>query len=273
MIKLCFIVPTPHILDMAEFSDIHLLLAHQALKDPEYVKAYKALRDKGHYLIMDNSTFELGESISSEKLIEAAFLVQANEIVAPEVIGNISRTIDKVGTFLSSNKSDLKEFKVGAVVQGESWNAFLRCFHHFLLNPHIDTIYIPMLDPEDSPYKDIPSYSLRILLNRIRFIEDVSKMFKIEKPVHLLGLTDGAELLVQRRYSFIRSNDSSSAFISGFFGHYYSSKGLPVEKIPVKMDFTWTLKKYQKDIVFHNIRMLKSFVEEEKDGYFPEKSV
>jgi len=259
----CIITPTAHILNIASNSPMHLLLAHIALKDSTYVANYKRLKnDHGHYLIMDNSAFELGHSMDIIDLLAAADSVNADEIVAPEVFGNLGKTIEAVHNFIPYVSKDLK---IGAVTQGNSMREFLMCYETYELMSEIHVIHVPMLDPPDSPYNQVPNKTLRIMLNRIHFLNLVSELPGKRKPVHLLGLTDGAELMVQKRHKFIRSNDSSSAFIHGYFGVKYTAKGLPVDKIPTKMNFVnWDiLSDWQKDCIIHNIITIKRFSEDD----------
>lgn len=265
MIETCFITPTYHILDIAACSKMHLLLPHVMRSDPGYFAHYKKLRKRGDYLIMDNSLFELGFSLPPEELIAAAAAVGAQEIVAPEVYKDYKETRTLASAFAKETKKKYGTiYNIGGVVQGVFFDDFVRSFRSFLQDPYIDVIYVPMLDPEDSIYKNVDSKTLRVMLNRIYFMDHVANFLNPTKSVHLLGLVDGVELQVQKRHSFIRSNDSSSAFIHGYFYIKYNQRGLPSEKIDLKMDFAWQIQNdYQKHCIIHNKEMIKHFA-----GYY-----
>lgn len=259
--NLAFITPIQHISDIASYSTYHLLLAH-LVKYPAYVEAYKQLKlqNGNSFFILDNSAFELERAYPNDLLLEAAHVVNADEVIAPEIMGDMKGTIEKVQDFISFAGVEGWDKRIGAVLQGRSFKDFLKCFAAFHAMDDIQTICIPMLDPPDAPYKHVRSYTTRVVLNRILFCQIINQKFDVRKPVHLLGLTDGIELEVQRKHKWIRGNDSSSAFIHGYFGHRYTDRGLPCEKISTKMDFNWLIKNdAQRQCIIHNIQMLKQF--------------
>lgn len=236
----CFIVPTANIENLAAVSsDIHLLLAHKIIESSVYAKAYGELSKKGHYIIVDNSAFELGYSMGVVDLVEAARATSAHEIVLPEVykdkdatLKTVNESIYRVRVLTNPNET----YKLGAVIQSDTFNGYINCVEEFLKIDAIDVVYIPLIDPSDSPFAHVRTKTQRIMLNRIFLMNILSQHFT-DRDVHLLGLTNPFELEVQRRHKFIRSCDSSSAFIHGYFGFTINEMGLPTEKISEKMNF------------------------------------
>jgi hypothetical protein len=81
-----------------------------------------------------------------------------------------------------------------------------------------------------------------------------------------MGLSDALELQRYKgvRYYWVRSNDSSTAFVHGFNEVYYTDKGLPGEKIKQKLDFdgynNYELTISQKSCIHYNIDKILSWI-------------
>ena len=80
--KVAILAPIPH-LEAFCTTDYHLVLSHLVHQDPEYAEFYK--RQSSHsYIILDNSAHEFGKETDGERLLEAAELCGAHEIVLPD---------------------------------------------------------------------------------------------------------------------------------------------------------------------------------------------
>ncbi len=282
--KIGIICPSPHLTDFAILSNFHLILPHLYSSCDGYAGFYRERIAKGDFVVQDNSIFELGVSLDFRKLWTLAHQMGVSEMVAPEVLKNSNGTKALLEEFLKYNQQQQGEIQIQAVAQGSTYEEMIE--HIFWLNSlkEVSTIGLPF-DTEDLrrvtsemqeyPYSRIRSLTLRRVLTRWLLIEllqqEAALRQEVVKPIHLMGLSDAIELqkyqelrASQPRWVTIRSNDSSSAFVHGAAGILYNSKGLPCEKIPVKLDFTSKLfSEAQYRAVHHNINQIAYFANAE----------
>jgi hypothetical protein len=91
--KAALIPPIPE-LDIYGRGDFHLVLTH-LLSDINYYKHYKAQRDNGAYLVLDNSAHEKGEGEAARDLLRDAMLLDAQEVVVPDVLFDAEKTVER----------------------------------------------------------------------------------------------------------------------------------------------------------------------------------
>ena len=82
--QFCIIAPTSYLDEFAVRSHTHLVLAHLVDKDPRYADFYCRMSDRGDFLMMDNSAYELKEPYSPSKLVELGQRCKAHAIVLPD---------------------------------------------------------------------------------------------------------------------------------------------------------------------------------------------
>jgi len=267
MIRLGFIVPTAYLEEFASKSDFHLILPHVCEESEQYKTFYKQRAQQKDFVMLDNSIFELEYAYEGDKFIDLALETGVSEVVVPEVLRNRKESLKKTEKFLTLIHSRFPlffPFRLAATVQGETFDEMAEHIKELYKIKEINTICIPFDLDYESLYMCFYSKTLRRVVNRINFVAWMREMGYVEKEVHLLGLSDGVELQVykEEKYPFIRSNDSSSAFVHGYYCLKYTVKGLPVEKIEKKLDFSLKgpLSCLQRECIEHNISMLKAFV-------------
>lgn len=261
MIQLGIICPVPHLNDFATQSSFHLILPHLFDKFPEYEEFYRQRSSAGDFVLMDSSIFELDVSLPGQMLLELAERVQAKEMTVPEVLRDSDKSKKYLEEFLSLYAKSGSKISLLAVVQGESLPEMIQYYNYLETVSEISTIGLPFdLDWNEQEFSGIRSRTLRRVLNRWELVDRISHTAR--KPIHLMGLSDAVELqrYVSDRYSRIRSNDSSSAFVHGAAGILYTDRGLPCEKISTKLDFSMKLStETQKESVLFNIQQIKKF--------------
>lgn len=105
-----------------------------------------------------------------------------------------------------------------------------------------------------------------ITTNRVvamQMIDEAAKLSGIEiKPTHMLGLGESlVDLVEARRYPWIYSNDSSSAFQTGKHLKTYEFLKVPGGKVHEKVVFEQTdLTSDQRDAILKNIAMIEEVV-------------
>ncbi len=146
-----------------------LYLAHQILKEPDKYSFLANDKDNNinSYKILDNSAFELGDSIPLEQVLEAADVIKADEIVLPDIYKNndsFFKTLSALTELKDSN------YKLAAVAQGKDIY-YLQLFLDLLLDiERIDTIMLPKW-----------SYQHR------KALTDVINFKNTKKEIHWLG--------------------------------------------------------------------------------------
>lgn len=95
---------------------MHLCLAHKVLQSQAYQEAYLQASRRGEYVILDNGAAENGASLGAEELLHAAALVEAKEIVAPDILEDSSATIDLTEAFIDSMLPELKQTRLHLMI-------------------------------------------------------------------------------------------------------------------------------------------------------------
>lgn len=197
--KIAHIVPTTY-MKFWLGRDYHMMLAHLA-DDPEYVK--EANLAKG-YKIMDNSVYELGESLTPEKLIEAAKKLNPSEIVVPDVLRDGAATLLSAYKYTAQLRQALPNVKLMVVPQGKTLEEWLKCYTELVKLP-IDTVGIN---------KFTHYYALG---GRIKFCKMMKEegLIKPNIEYHLLGLPEMLDEIKNqaRTNPWIRGIDTCSIFL------------------------------------------------------------
>jgi hypothetical protein len=239
------ICPTAFLEHFATRSKFHLILPHLIKQYKKYFEFYRNRAKEGDFILLDNSIFELGYSLNNIELLEIAESIHASEIVAPEVWHDKKGTIKLVEKFISYHDKQKSNIRILAMATGESEEEIIETFFEWNKHPKIDSLGLPFsLDYEIKGVSDnLESLTLKRVLNRWHLVNSINKYAKassqIIKPTHLMGLSDAVELQRYRGgdYYWIRSNDSSTAFVHGYNLIKYTKKGLPCEKISQKVGF------------------------------------
>lgn len=186
-------------------STFHLTLAiPDALHNPYYVGAYRRAASRGDYIILDNGAAE-NQMAPDKKIIEAARILRAQEIVAPDVIKDSTATVARTTAFCSKFAEDLIGLKVMAVAQGNKLAGFRTCVDNLARISRVKVIGIPRHVMET-----LDSKAARIdLANWIR------EAYPLRFDIHLLGTNPKwlHEVKAAATYApHIRSVDSALAF-------------------------------------------------------------
>jgi len=261
--KIGIICPVAHLRDFAIASKFHLILPHLFGTYPQYRLFYEERIREGDFVLLDNSVFELEVSLPYEQLFELAHTLNVSEMVAPEVLRDKEASHKALMEFLEFYTKRGGTVPILAVAQGETQTEIISSFAFLNGLPEISSLGLPFdLDYPTESYAGIYSRTLRRVLRRWELVEAISSALggTLIKPTHLMGLSDPVELQKYRRISWIRSNDSSSAFVHGSAGILITDRGLPCEKIPTKLDFGSSLStETQFNAVEYNIRRIKQF--------------
>ena len=132
------IIPPFDALDLAD-TGYHLLLP-QLMVDSRYNEyAYNATG----YKILDNGACE-GALTNPAKLIDTACMLEVQEVIVPDVLGDHEKTLKHVRDFTKFVDRH-PEFKYTAVVQGRDYDEVAACLWAYSMIDWIDYIALPRI--------------------------------------------------------------------------------------------------------------------------------
>lgn len=185
--------------------DMHMYLTHMVEKYPLYAET---ARNVPGYKILDNSLIELGGAVDMERLLRAAQIIDADEIILPDVFRDGQATVEAVKESLQYLYSQWPNrnwpFQLMAVAQGRDEQDWYECYRQFLDMPDISVIGVPKVLAKMHPQ------------GRPHFVNELCNLFA--KPHHLLGVWYSlSELAEYRDLRHIRSCDT---VILGYMAKY-----------------------------------------------------
>ncbi len=215
-IKFCHIAPTEHVLHAASHSQCLMALAH-LVDDEEYVKKFQLLAREGMTVYLDNSQFELGESVSLDFLIEAGHRINATYLILPD--GDQSEA--------SIRLVKANGFKVMVIPAGENLHVE---FLYALENDDVDMVGLSY--SKTSEYLNRHRHSAT---SRFDFLSGLGAILP-NKKIHLLGAVLPGEIALMKPYQdAIYSWDTSMAVWAGLNGQNIKQM---THKFGESVDFT-----------------------------------
>ena len=120
-----------------------MLLTHLVERHPEYVK--EALKHPNTYKILDNSLIELGESLTMERLVSAAEIIKADEIILPDVFRDGPATIESTKKAIEwlKMRNLIGKYKLMVVCHGNNEEEWANCFNQLNQMEEVDVIGVP----------------------------------------------------------------------------------------------------------------------------------
>lgn len=213
--KICHIVPANYIEVCNQNSSMHLLISQEVLKNKKYQEKYLERSLNGDFIIMDNGAFEYGNAAPLDNVIEAVEAVQAKEMVLPDCYLDGEITTKRVMIALNElEKKSYRPISLMAVPQGKTQDEYMKCFSILLLIDEINTIGFSY----GAINKAFERYKLPPSLLRPAVISFVNQHFDLRssnKEFHCLGIGGHShEIEFLKKFEFVRSVDSSKAFVS-----------------------------------------------------------
>src|SRR4051812_5392932 len=74
--------------------DFHLVLSHLVGESFDYTQHYAKERDRGAYLVLDNSAHENTHGEAADALMRQALAIRAQEVVVPDVLFDAAGTVE-----------------------------------------------------------------------------------------------------------------------------------------------------------------------------------
>ena len=203
--QLTAIPPIAALETVASRQTFHLVLVHLLESSPIYANFYRKCRDRGDFILLDNSAYELGAAAEDDLLLKWIEELRPNEFVLPDVRMRPASTILRTQAFIERCKTELSYLpQFAAVAQGETYSEWRACMQLLLQYPEVKTIAVIAETMEFFPG------GRRELLDQIQDVKERTN-------IHLLGTDD--DLIEYRTipttHSWVRSTDSSKAVVYG----------------------------------------------------------
>jgi hypothetical protein len=174
------LIPPISLLDNIFRTDYQLLLPHLT-NDMTYYDAYREARKRGDFLILDNGAAE-GHKADNEELLATAEDIMVQEVVMPDVLGDLEGTKQEVLDFNEhlyrpTNIAELHDFRYMGVIQGQTWNDVITCIDFYNSFDHVTTLGIPriLLDTLGDPEA------------RLSVCRNITERYGSRFALHLLG--------------------------------------------------------------------------------------
>lgn len=239
-------------------SDYPYVLGHLLNNDRGYTEFYKEKLKTAPYSILDNSAFELGQSIPGDELYELGEEFKPTHLVLPDKVNDYKQTMENAVEYLGKYKSDSVEY-IG-VCQGDTFEKIADCID-FYVEKKVDIIALPFDLVPDSDYVTVRFRFLNWwYANRYRHFGRLHKF-------HLLGCQNPVEFQLYKYNQkhltgFIYSLDTSSPIVNGWSGNKLGPNGLttpkPKDKLADNLDIK--LSEEQTNLIFENVKTFRSYV-------------
>ena len=203
--KVAHILPTS-CLDMIKHDNIHMMLPHLLTDDDEYSEFYlKGTRGTAHK-ILDNGMAE-AVNFDWDALVGLGTIYGAQEIVAPDVLGDADKTMDAVAAFQPIAVRN-PQFDYIGVLQGKSIHDVARMLAFYCTTKYVTKLALPRLLC-NTVDKDIRQNFV------LAFHGEILKYFG-PNSIHCLGGSANMTEVKELRHSpLIRSIDSSVCGVMG----------------------------------------------------------
>lgn len=243
-----------------EFNDYDYCLLHLTFNNDKYTNFYINNSNNGRKILLDNSLFELGDSLSQEAMIEGIKRIKPTWYVVPDCLNNKEETIRRFEQW-KKTAGNLCGLKIG-VVQGSTIEELIDCYKY--MSKNADKIAIPFDSKAFEIYKEdnVLKTWCEGRKNFIKLLVDKG-LWNNEKPHHLLGCSLAEEFSEPLYRSIsIESIDTSNPVVTGCLEIKYGDKGLsykPSIKLCELIDLK--LNSSQVKCILHNVRIFRKLTE------------
>lgn len=219
------LIPPNNSLPLFGRGSFHLLLSH-LLKNKVYYKHYEEQRERGAYLVLDNSAHEFGVGDDPEALIFNALALRAQEVVVPDVLDDSAATLDRAVDALElwfESKYLVINREMPALMyvpQGANVAEWVVCLNSLLdLHRYVTKKSQYRSDVVIGISKDYEVWDGGIERLLTNYVEPLRQQHK-NIHVHLLGW--GRELWalgwLATKFPWLRSTDSAKPFVYALNG-------------------------------------------------------
>jgi len=239
------------------FNDYDYCLPHLLDKYPEYEAYFRQSKEKGRYIIMDNSLHELGKAYDTSRLLHWISELKPNEFIVPDVWENSVYSVRNAKEWSSVELPE--EVTKVAVVQGKSYTEFATGYQSYKWFGYKKIAFSYGASWFQECFQH-PNPDVAKMMGRLKTITNLYKNNIISDfdRVHLLGCNLPQAYLYYKDFSFIETIDTSNPVIHGLKGIRYSEGGLlHKDKEKIDEDFTRETTPQQIEDILHNTKMFR----------------
>jgi hypothetical protein len=243
-----------------KISDYMYVLLHKLIEDPVYAQKAMDHQKSGGMVYMDNSCFELGQSLSDELLYEWCEKLSPDIVVLPDVLGDRDATLRRTFDFLDKYPH-VANYGM-AVAQGSNPAELIDCYAEFRdyrseHDDYIEMLAIPFV------YNWVEKTPAKQAAERINLLELMDRRRVIDRcrRHHLLGTWQANEFSHYRDYGWIWSIDTSNPIMAAIAGDVYTNIGLFHKPKPT-FDSVYHLSERDIDmkLLYNNVEKFRSIV-------------
>jgi len=239
----------------------YFCLAQHYYSNEAYRKFFKEQKAKGAWILMDNGSGDHA-LITEDILIECAKDLQPNEIVPPDILFDLSSTLNALDSFVDRMRREgLDHIEVFAVPQGADRHQWIACYVYMLLHPKVKTIGMSKLGIPKAFLGEAKN-DQGIMEARHMAVDYLLDNDLLKKPLHFLGMGNPLEFqkYVAWENPLFRSTDSCNSIWSAMNGQNWREGQF--DRIPTPKDyFERTIDETQKSLAKMNIDWFKTLLE------------
>ena len=236
-----------------EFNDYEYILPHLLDQDEEYLAYFRDAKEKGRYIVMDNSLHELGEAYNYKRLLYWVNELEPDEFIIPDVWE------DRDASVVNARKWDQhilpKNTTKVAVVQATTIHEAATCYQTYK-----DLGYKKIaFSYGASYYNDVvphPNKDIGKALGRLSVISALykTKVISQHDRIHLLGCAIPQEFGWYKGFECIESIDTSNPVMAALEGIKYTNSGLSKKpKANINDYFFMLSNEVNYDYLIHNV--------------------
>ena len=243
--KVAIIAPTKNLNLFAAMSSFHLVLAHQYELDNRYRRFYQGRVAAGDHVILDNSAYELQESISAKRLLTCALDLNPTAVFLPDARFDKEKTLKVVeeSVQLFANRG----WDLLGVPQGNDLESILECYQK------LGTLGLSGI----GLYEEIGEVAgMKSRYQFLQYLEDHDMVYP-NFYYHLLGMEENVhEVRNLRTFDWVDSIDSTKPVVYGMHEvRFWAEQELPEYPHRPEGYFEMDLERWTSHIQ-HNIRQV-----------------
>jgi len=224
MPKISHEVPRCLLTISSDFNDYDYCLPHLLDQDEEYKQYFIDARDKGRYVIMDNSLHELGEAYNYDRLHHWVTELKPNEFIVPDVWMACAQTAAQAKYWKQFKYH--KNTQITAVIQGEDKNQAYLCAN-LLVNLGYNKLCVSYGATWYNDFFPHINTDMGKALGRVRFVQGLLKLDQMKDiKFHLLGCSIPQEFGWYDNHPQIESIDTSNPIMAALEKIEYKEHGL-----------------------------------------------
>ena len=244
-------------------SDYQFVLLHKILEDKDYAEMVCDFANNGEFTYLDNSCFELGESLDNDILYEWFQRLEPDFVVLPDVLGDRKRTLERSIEFANDYPDTIPNGM--PVIQGATPDEMIDCYNDFTeYSDKWPIIGIPFV------YRWADKDPTLQANERIKLLERMDREC-IDRDIkhHLLGTWQAREFAHYRDYNWIHSIDTSNPVMAALDGTPYAGIHGLTQKPTSTFDSIYDMKEedIDLDLLYYNVDSFRQIV----TGKFPER--